>query len=159
MSATGRDPEPPFTPPLRATHPATRVLTVLAIAVGVGYALRLWWTSDDAYISFRYARNLVHGLGLVYNAGERVEGYSNFLWTLWCALGLRLGCAPETWANVSSIACYAATLLLLGVHTRRRASRGTPPASGLASVVAAFPWAALIGAAHREWAVVATGGL
>ena len=58
MSATGRDPEPPFTPPLRATHPATRVLTVLAIAVGVGYALRLWWTSDDAYISFRYARNL-----------------------------------------------------------------------------------------------------
>ena len=55
----------------------------------------------------------------------------------------------ETWANVSGIACYAATLLLLGVHTWRRASRGMPPASRVASAVAAIPWAALIGAAWR----------
>jgi hypothetical protein len=31
-------------------------------------------TVDDAYITFRYARNLVSGAGLVYNAGERVLG-------------------------------------------------------------------------------------
>jgi len=37
---------------------------------------------DDAYISYRYADNLVHGRGLVFNAGERVEGYSNFLWVM-----------------------------------------------------------------------------
>ena len=37
---------------------------------------------DDAFISFRYARNLVEGHGLVYNPGEYVEGYSNFLWVL-----------------------------------------------------------------------------
>ena len=46
---------------------------------------------DDAYISFRYADNLARGLGLVYNPGERVEGYSNFLWTLLLAGGARLG--------------------------------------------------------------------
>ncbi len=34
---------------------------------------------DDAFISFRYAENLVQGKGLVYNEGERVEGYTNFL--------------------------------------------------------------------------------
>ena len=28
-------------------------------------------------------RNLAHGVGLVWNPGERVEGYSNFLWTLY----------------------------------------------------------------------------
>lgn len=38
--------------------------------------------SDDAYISFRYAENLFNGNGLVFNPGERVEGYSNFLFTL-----------------------------------------------------------------------------
>jgi hypothetical protein len=38
------------------------------------------YTSDDAYISFRYARNLSDGLGVVWNPGEYVEGYSNFLW-------------------------------------------------------------------------------
>jgi len=38
--------------------------------------------SDDAYISYRYAENLIHGDGLVYNPGERVEGYSNLLYVL-----------------------------------------------------------------------------
>lgn len=36
---------------------------------------------DDAYISFRYAQNVILGHGLVFNAGERVEGFTNFLWT------------------------------------------------------------------------------
>ena len=41
---------------------------------------------DDAMISMRYAWNFSHGLGLVWNAGERVEGYSNFLMTLLMSL-------------------------------------------------------------------------
>ncbi len=40
------------------------------------------WGNDDAYIPFRYARNLAEGKGLVLNAGERVEAYSNFLYVL-----------------------------------------------------------------------------
>jgi hypothetical protein len=38
------------------------------------------YTSDDAYISYRYAYNLSEGNGPVWNTGERVEGYTNFLW-------------------------------------------------------------------------------
>jgi len=45
----------------------------------------------DAYISFRYARNLARGKGLVFNDGERVEGYSNFLWVLILSLLFKLG--------------------------------------------------------------------
>ena len=42
---------------------------------------------DDAMISMRYARNLAEGNGLLWNAGQPpVEGYTNFLWTLWMAL-------------------------------------------------------------------------
>ena len=37
---------------------------------------------DDAMISMRYAWNLSHGLGLIWNVGERVAGYSNLLMTL-----------------------------------------------------------------------------
>jgi arabinofuranosyltransferase len=37
---------------------------------------------DDAFITFRYVRQWTHGNGLVYNIGDRVEGYSNFLWIL-----------------------------------------------------------------------------
>ncbi len=37
---------------------------------------------DDAMISMRYAWNFAHGYGLVWNAGQRLEGYSNLLMTL-----------------------------------------------------------------------------
>jgi arabinofuranosyltransferase len=43
---------------------------------------RYFWLDDDMMISMRYARNLAEGHGLVWNAGERVEGYTNFLWTV-----------------------------------------------------------------------------
>ncbi|MBN2139038.1 MAG: hypothetical protein JW720_14620 [Sedimentisphaerales bacterium] len=46
--------------------------------------------TDDAYISFRYASRLASGHGLSFNPGERVEGFSNPLWTLLIALGVRL---------------------------------------------------------------------
>jgi len=37
---------------------------------------------DDAMISMRYAWNFSHGLGLVWNPGERIEGYTNLLMTM-----------------------------------------------------------------------------
>ncbi len=40
------------------------------------------WGNDDAYISYRFAHNFAQGDGLVFNPGERVEGYSNFLYVL-----------------------------------------------------------------------------
>jgi len=65
-------------------------------AAYAAYALAFVWQSavvvhgervavlfDDAMISMRYARNLVEGHGLVWNpGGERLEGYTNFLWVL-----------------------------------------------------------------------------
>jgi len=50
---------------------------------------------DDAFISYRYAQNLAEGRGLVYNAGERVEGYSDFLWTVAIAGAVKAGVAAE----------------------------------------------------------------
>jgi arabinofuranosyltransferase len=44
---------------------------------------RYHYLDDDQMISMRYARNLAEGHGLVWNPyGERVEGYTNFGWTL-----------------------------------------------------------------------------
>jgi len=37
---------------------------------------------DDAMISMRYAWNFSHGLGLVWNTGEFIQGYTNLLMTL-----------------------------------------------------------------------------
>ena len=73
-----------------------------------------WFLTDDAFISFRYARNLLNGHGLVFNMGERVEGYSNFLWVLelaaiWGVLGIR----PEYAAPWLSVLFTVGTLALM----------------------------------------------
>lgn len=56
----------------------------------------LYVIDDDMMISMRYARNLAEGHGLVWNEGEKVEGYTNFLWTMVMALVHKLGAAEET---------------------------------------------------------------
>jgi hypothetical protein len=72
---------------------------------------------DDAFISMRYARNLVEGEGLVYNPGERVEGYSNFLWVMASAALQACGLPALTGLKVLGVlAALAAglTTFLLG---------------------------------------------
>lgn len=72
-----RPPLPPY---------AAYIFVGLAIGIFVVLCLRYTLTQDDAYISFRYAANLLDGNGLVYNIGERVEGFTNFLWVIILAL-------------------------------------------------------------------------
>lgn len=52
---------------------------------------RYFWLDDDMMISMRYGRNLAEGHGLAWNAGDHVEGYTNFLWTLVMALVHKVG--------------------------------------------------------------------
>lgn len=63
------------------------LLQALGGSCGPGLSSAHSWGNDDAYISYRYARNLVEGKGLVYNPGEHVEAYSNFLYVLMVAPG------------------------------------------------------------------------
>jgi len=55
------------------------------------------WLSDDAFLSFRCADNFVHGYGLRWNVAERVQVFSNPLWTFATA-GL-LAITREIWAT------------------------------------------------------------
>ena len=73
-----------------------------------------WFITDDAFISFRYVRNLVEGRGLVFNPGEYVEGYSNFLWVLELAAIWRLfGIPPEHVANWLSVIYTVGTIAVM----------------------------------------------
>jgi hypothetical protein len=66
---------------------------------------------DDAMISMRYAKNLAHGYGLVWNpGGERVEGYTNPLWTLFMALVHLL---PVKASKISLVVQIVSGLLLI----------------------------------------------
>lgn len=69
---------------------------------------------DDAMISMRYAYNLAHGNGLVWNVGERVQGFTNPLWVFYMALLHVLPIAPNQVAlavQITGAAFSAASLL------------------------------------------------
>jgi hypothetical protein len=164
---------------VRAPRALFATCAIAAVVTGVALAAVRYWMCDDAFISFRYADNLVRGHGLVFNLGERVEGFTNLAWTLWAALGLSLGVPAETWAGVSGILCFGATLALLAhrgwaIGSIPRGAlppappaepSGSPPPASLrsgargAAVAWPLPAAAVLGAIHRDWTIFATSGL
>jgi|GEM_PF-1233818 len=62
-------------------HQLMSLLCIVVVIIVYAYQVNNYWhyTNDDAYITFRYSRNLASGYGPYYNLGEHVEGYTNFL--------------------------------------------------------------------------------
>jgi hypothetical protein len=93
-----------------------RSLTFLIpAAIFLVHAAYLWgYTTDDAGISFTYARNLAQGHGLVLNPGEApVEAYSNPLWTFLLAAAVAVGIGPIGASKTMGILLSLATVLVL----------------------------------------------
>ena len=87
-----------------------RTFSVLSVIFVVG-ARGFWFVCDDAYISFRYSRNLALGHGFRFNlADPPVEGFSNLLWVLIAAALEGLLISPVVWMPVLS--CLAGLILL-----------------------------------------------
>jgi arabinofuranosyltransferase len=104
--------------------------------------------SDDAFISFRYARNLVAGHGLVFNPGERVEGYTNLLYVLLMAPAAWLA-SPDRLLPIAialNLIFAATAVLQLFAFTRER--QGGPQAGMAALALALCP---------SLWVAVASG--
>jgi arabinofuranosyltransferase len=110
------DPRPHLPPSTRQLLLATarRYWPVaLATAVLLPHALLFDFVNDDAYISFRYARNLSEYGQLVFNLGERVEGFTNFLWTVLLAGGIHLGWSPVHVSRFLGVAFAVGVLAVL----------------------------------------------
>jgi len=86
---------------------------IIATAALLPHARLFDFVTDDAYISFRYARNLALSGQLVFNLGERVEGYTNFLWTVVLALGIKLGWGPVALSRFLGVALGIGTLAVV----------------------------------------------
>ncbi|MBI4843160.1 MAG: hypothetical protein HY809_02395 [Nitrospirae bacterium] len=92
------------------------VVSYLSPAILTALVLLAWsnrFIQDDAFISFRYAANFVHGYGLTWNPGEEaVEGYSNFLWTLLMGIPNSMKWDIVFFSYVSGLACFICTLIV-----------------------------------------------
>jgi len=128
-------------------------LIIFFCAYGLFQVISHAWCSDDAFISFRYAQNLIDGNGLVYNVGERVEAYTNFLWTILIALGILVFTEPVLYSQVLSILFYMGTVFIFIALTFRlsKESKNKYPLP--------IPVAAFMLLVHHEFHIFATSGL
>ncbi|MCB9666318.1 MAG: hypothetical protein H6732_19565 [Alphaproteobacteria bacterium] len=127
-------------------------LALPLLAIPVVWSSWHFFLCDDAYISFRYVRNLVDGQGLVFNRGEYVEGYTNFLWVLeLAAIWALLGISPvdSSWV-LSELMTVGTGLVVLAMALRSPGVRER----GVLAVLAVLLWAT-----NRSVAVWATSGL
>ena len=112
---------------------------------------KFWHNVDDAFISFRYAKNWAMGYGLRYNLGFQPpeEGYSNFLWVAVCALVEYLELDITFWAPMLGFACGSLLLYLVFRTLRRDFGMGLSVAFPITLGLGLFP----------PYALWSTGGL
>ena len=124
-------------------------MSLLATAV-VGALVHCWYfsdfTVDDGAISFCYARNLAHGHGLVLFPGaEHVEGYTNFLWVVLLALGVRVGIDVVVWSHLLGAVLAACSVVgcaeLVAALRGKRSPWDAAPALLVASLLPIPYWA------------------
>ena len=90
---------------------------ILLLLCGV-YAAIHHFILDDAFITFRYAHHLAMGEGPVWNPGERVEGYTNFLWMVLLAGVHKLGGDPVPLSQILGILFYLMNLWMIFLNAR-----------------------------------------
>ena len=134
--------------PAGSRHEGTLGVLGLVVVLGVVHALS-WRDAgpvDDEFIAFRYARHLAEGGGLVFNEGQRVEGFSAPLWVLLIAGGLKLGLPAPLVGAVLSLFGTALAIACVGLVWRR----ARPEAQWFAPAVLlamspAFAWHTMVG--------------
>jgi len=140
----------------------TPAIALWALFASLLLGLHAWayrFVCDDAFISFRYARHLIEDGELSYNLGERVEGYSNFLWTIGIAGGIALGLDPVLWSQGLGLIFGVGTIFCVTHFVAQWKRETTGPESRDAEAGA---WVALPGcllAAAPAYAAWTTGGL
>ena len=88
---------------------------------------------EDQLIVLRYARNLIEGNGLVYNVGERIQGFTTPLFTLLSTGAVALGGDDAAvWQNAFGVVCIVGTAILaVRILSRADAAGASPLAVAL----------------------------
>ncbi len=88
------------------------IISAIAVLISIIYSYKLKWLGDDIFIALRYVQNFIEGNGLVYNKGERVEGFTDFLWIMLISFFTWLKRDPLVTVQVMGILSSVGTLIL-----------------------------------------------
>ncbi|TCP57027.1 dolichyl-phosphate-mannose-protein mannosyltransferase [Tamaricihabitans halophyticus] len=104
-------------PRLVAERSARMIALVLISGLSLVHQLMFDMLAEDAFITFRYAENVAEGHGPVFNIGEPVEGYTNFLLlgllsVLKAGFGADVVLSARVLGVLSTIGCVVAAYFL-----------------------------------------------
>jgi arabinofuranosyltransferase len=116
------------------------VLSIVTLAIVIAGIAVFSYVPDDTFITLRYARNVLSGDGFVFNSGERVEGYTNFLWLLILVFAGKIGFPLVMSARTLSLLFSLGTLVLAAF-----AARGGIVPDAERSAEGRAPWREAIG--------------
>ncbi|MFD8500022.1 hypothetical protein [Amycolatopsis sp. NPDC059657] len=128
----------------RITADKTWRTWALLLTLGFSLLHQLLYSTvtDDAFTTFRYARNIAEGYGPVFNPGDHVEGYPAFLWLVLVSMPKVLfgWDIVVTAVVLGIIAALASVLLAYFVVSRivgdaRQANDDSPKALGVLAAV------------------------
>ena len=122
------------------------MLVAMGVCIVTVAAFSSAWVTEDAFISFRYVNNLWDGHGLVFNIGERVQGFTHPLWLF--LLALVPGRATYEYSIALGLFFTAGAALLVGLAWRNRIKQA-----------AGFVLASIILASSNSFRSYSTSGL
>src|SRR6187401_920414 len=131
-------------PAVRAASPRRWILPSCLLVgalvlCAIAFSRNREFYNDDALISLRYAQNLLHGNGLVWNPGERVEGYTNFLFVLGVSALGAVGVDLEAASRLINFVAFVTLAAFVGAVCFRECRR-----RGLDSRLAVLPASLLL---------------
>jgi hypothetical protein len=146
---------PPHTSAARAIPPL--LIAAVAVLSRIFILRATHSTTEDFYITLRYAENIAAGHGFVYNLGERVLGATTPLYTLILAASAALHVDPVVFGKALNILAEGATCWLIA---RILALLGRPRAGWIAALLYATASAPIsISIGGMETGLVALAGL
>lgn len=101
------------------------VVRLLWLALLILYGITWFqhaWISDDALITFRQVNQWIHGNGIVWNLGERVQAFTHPLWFFLLSLFSFFGIPVIASALILSCLCSALALCFLVPRSHRDAA-------------------------------------
>lgn len=116
------------------------------------YSKKFDFIQDDSFITYRYVKNFTEGQGLVFNIGERVEGYTCFLWIMLLAGVKSIGFNYITASQVLGIISSLLTLMFTYLISARIFTKEKGTAFNLVFTLSA-PAMVAVNGSFAYWAV------
>jgi hypothetical protein len=128
-------------------------LLTFALVVFARQIAAVWgFTVDDSFITFRYSQNIANGLGPIFSAGSRDEGYTSPLWMLLLVLPHAIGLSAELFSKIVGVACIIGSAAIIAMWAFR-AARSTFVAAVAAALLLCFAPSAVHAVSGMETAL------